>query len=308
MKVLVTGAAGFIGSAITAELVHRGYQVEAVDGFLDGLYPRSEKLRRAENLYKNFGISVSDQDLNDNFQLNSGIDAIVHAAAMPGLSFSWSNPESYVICNELATLNLLSEINRVKTPRLVFVSTSSVYGKMATGAEESPTLPVSPYGSTKLAAEKLISLLISPTTSYSIARLFSVYGPGQRSDMAYNKFISAALGGDEIMLFGDGNQSRSNTFIDDAVDGLIRTLEQGANAETYNIGGGEEVRLKDSISQIFALAGKSPKIVQKERVMGDQERTKANFQKAKKELGFSPQTSFIDGIEQQFEWQRSISL
>ena len=303
MKYLVTGAAGFVGSAITRELISRGDEVVPVDGFLGGLYPAEEKINRAHELSTDLGVEVISQDLNEGFNIETDVDAVIHSAAMPGLAYSWASPEDYIRNNELATLNLVRSINQSQISRFVFISTSSVYGKVAVGDEESVPQPVSPYGATKLAAEKMIGIVLSSVTSFSIARLYSVYGPGQRSDMAYNKFIYSALRDEEITVFGDGSQSRSNTFIDDAVDGVLLTVEKGANQEIYNIGGGETVQLNNAVETIFGLANKEPKISHEKRVFGDQDITKANFSKATEKLGFEPKTSFANGIRKQFEWQ-----
>ena len=303
MKYLVTGAAGFVGSAIISELISKGEEVVAIDAFLGGLYPIEEKLIRAQKLSSDLGVEVISQNLNDGLVIEKDVDVVIHAAAMPGLAYSWENPEDYIWNNELATLSLVKSINQAKTPRFVFISTSSVYGKVAVGDEEYVPQPVSPYGATKLAAEKMIGLVLSSETSFSIARLYSVYGPGQRSDMAYNKFVNAALRDEEITIFGDGSQSRSNTFIDDAVDGVLLTAEKGADREIYNIGGGETVQLNSAVETIFDLANKEPKISYKQRISGDQDITKANFSKAAEKLGFEPKTSFAKGIRKQFEWQ-----
>lgn len=305
MKYLVTGAAGFVGSAITSELISKGEDVVAIDAFLGGLYPIEEKLIRAQKLSSDLGVEVIGQNLNDGLVIDKDVDVVIHSAAMPGLAYSWENPDDYIWNNELATLNLVKSINQAKTPRFVFISTSSVYGKVAVGDERSVPQPVSPYGATKLAAEKMIGLVLSSETSFSIARLYSVYGPGQRSDMAYNRFIYSALRDEEITIFGDGSQSRSNTFIDDAVDGVLLTVEKGADRDIYNIGGGETVQLNSAVETIFDLANKEPKISYEQRISGDQDITKANFSKATEFLGFEPKTSFANGIRKQFEWQIS---
>jgi nucleoside-diphosphate-sugar epimerase len=305
MKYLVTGAAGFVGSAITSELISKGEDVVAIDAFLGGLYPIEEKLIRAQKLSSDLGVEVIGQNLNDGLVIDKDVDVVIHSAAMPGLAYSWENPDDYIWNNELATLNLVKSINQAQTPRFVFISTSSVYGKVAVGDERSVPQPVSPYGATKLAAEKMIGLVLSSETSFSIARLYSVYGPGQRSDMAYNRFIYSALRDEEITIFGDGSQSRSNTFIDDAVDGVLLTVEKGADRDIYNIGGGETVQLNSAVETIFDLANKEPKISYEQRIFGDQDITKANFSKATEFLGFEPKTSFANGIRKQFEWQIS---
>lgn len=303
LRILITGAAGFIGSALAVRLTTLGHEVEAVDGLLGGLYSSKEKFERAERIQKEWGIIFEQKNLTLDFDINPKVDAVIHCAAMPGLGYSWENPEAYVSNNVLATIKLVKAMNRNQTPKLVFLSTSSVYGKVAVGDENSPPNPVSPYGETKLAAERMIAHLISPSLHFSIARLYSVYGPGQRPDMAYRRFIERALTGRPVTVHGDGLQSRSSTYIDDAVEGIILTLMHGKRGDVYNIGGGESVRLIDAVQAIYALADREPIISFEARVRGDQNTTLANFRKARDEFDFQPITRFQEGIEKQLEWQ-----
>lgn len=305
-KLLVTGAAGFIGMDLCVSALRNGYEVVALDAFRGGLYSKEMKFQRASFLEEAFGIRVENLDLSiDGIALQDGVTHVIHAAAMPGLSYSFSNPHQYISDNEVATLNLIRALRNMPLQKFVFVSTSSVYGKFADGGEEVEPRPISPYGLTKLAAEKIVGLYLPGMANYSIARLFSVYGPGQRPDMGYFHFIESVINDIPITIFGDGTQSRSNTFIADAVDGILRVLESGEDATTYNIGGGEEILLMNAIDSIYEIAGKRPNYEFGSARPGDQQRTSANTSKAKKHLGFHPTTSFKEGIKSQFDWHRN---
>ena len=308
-KILITGAAGFIGMDLCSNAARAGYEVHAIDAFRDGLYSSQVKKIRAKRLNELFGIEVERVDLSiGNFEVQNDLTHVIHAAAMPGLSYSFSDPNQYISDNEVATLNLVRSLENTNLEKFVFISTSSVYGKYADGNEETEPQPISPYGLTKLAAEKIAELYLSGITNYSIARLFSVYGPGQRPDMGYFNFIDSVMNDRQITIFGDGSQSRSNTFIYDAVDGIFGALEEGKDGEKYNIGGGEDVPLLEAIDTIYEIAGKKPNLVFGDPRPGDQQRTSADVTKAKRDFDYHPSTSFKDGIRAQFEWQKSTNL
>lgn len=308
-KLLVTGAAGFIGMDLCSYGLKQGFDVIAVDAFRGGLYSKEVKLSRSRRLRELCGIDVLNLDLaSEIMKLPKGITHVIHAAAMPGLSYSFANPNLYVLDNEIATLSLIRSLENADIEKFVFISTSSVYGKYAEGDEESEPKPISPYGLTKLAAEKIVDLYLPEMANYSIARLFSVYGPGQRPDMGYFHFIDSVMNDKPITIFGDGSQSRSNTFISDAVDGIFGVLDKGQDGHKYNIGGGEEVKLLEAIDCIYEIAGKKPNLVFGESRPGDQQRTSADTTKAKRDFDYNPSTSFKDGIRAQFEWQKSPNL
>ena len=307
--ILITGAAGFIGMDLCSKAKERGLEVVAIDGFRGGLYSRDVKLLRAQRLHELYGIKVEEFDLSrEQFELPNSLTHVIHAAAMPGLSYSFSDPHQYITDNEVATLNLIRALRNIEIRKFVFISTSSVYGKYADGDEESKPQPISPYGLTKLAAEKIVDLYLPDMADYSIARLFSVYGPGQRPDMGYFQFIDSVMNDKPITIFGDGSQSRSNTFISDAVEGIFGVLEKGLHGHKYNIGGGEEVALLEAVDSIYELAGKKPNLVFGDPRAGDQQRTRADTAKAKRDFGYTASTAFKDGIRAQFEWQKSPNL
>jgi nucleoside-diphosphate-sugar epimerase len=211
-------------------------------------------------------------------------------------------------CNVLATQRLLDAAVPSK-PHLLQISTSSVYGRFATGDENSPLAPISPYGITKLAAEHLVQAYSTsfglPTT---ILRLFSVYGPGQRPDMGYNIFIDRILNGKTITIDGDGTDSRSNTYVLDVVQGLVRAFEQPAQSvgEIFNIGGGEEVTVLQVLEMLQELSGLEVKTQYGPRRPGDQRRTAADTTKAQQRLGYAPQMTLVEGLRAQLEWQRAL--
>lgn len=307
-KILVTGAAGFIGRRLCETLTRRGYEVVGWDSFADGLYNSGVKKISASKLREETGVGIIFQDLLDiELMIPEGVDVVLHAAAMPGLAYSWDNVRHYVESNQLATHNLLKASLDSGIEKFVHVSTSSVYGKLAQGDESSELHPVSPYGISKLAAEHTVAAMseaLGPL-NYSVVRLFSVYGPWQRPDMAFYKFVNSAINDETITIYGDGQQTRSNTFVDDAAEGVIRAMKHGSPGETYNIGGGEDIKLLDAVKIIGEEIGVEPKLSFKDAVNGDQRITSANIEKASRELGYQPETRFRDGIKKQIEWQKS---
>lgn len=307
---LVTGAAGFVGSHLSERLTSEGHTVRGIDAFIP-YYPRSIKednlatVRAREN-FQFHEVDLRTADLNPIFE---GVDIVFHLAAQAGLRRSWSEFDSYMTCNIQATQRLLEAAVANKIDHLINISTSSVYGRFATGNEESPLEPVSPYGITKLAAEMLCRAYEQnhglPVT---VCRLFSVYGPRQRPDMGYNIFIDAILNEKQITIDGDGTDSRSNTFVLDCVQGLVLAFEQPekSKGETFNIGGGDEVNVLQVLEMLEELSGKKAITTHGPRRAGDQRRTVADTNKARELLGYDPQTTVLEGLRAQLAWQRSL--
>jgi len=309
--VLVTGAGGFIGSAVARRLSELGHRVIALDGLLDGLYPSTEKVQRFRALEGLPGVETHTMDLRsaDLAQLPKDITHVINEAAMPGLGLSWSDFELYSSCNLSSVARLMDQALKWPLEKFLQISTSSVYGKSAVGDETLPTAPVSPYGVTKLAAENLaLAYQRDSAVPVSILRYFSVYGPGQRPDMAYRKFISRALAGEPIEVYGTGEQSRSNTFIDDCVEGTIAALSSAKVGEIYNIAGDSERSLNDALAIISQAVGHSLDIRYSPAARGDQARTFGTTSKAADAFGFRNSTSLETGLIAQLAWQRDHGL
>ena len=304
MRIVVTGAAGFIGSTLSEALVADGHDVVGLDAFID-YYPRPMKEANLAALADAPAFRFGEVDLrtDDLDPWLDGADAILHEAAMAGLMRSWTDLELYTSCNILATNRLIEAARRARVRRFVLASTSSVYGTEAVGDEDRPLEPSSPYGITKLAAEKLVLAHVAlhefPAT---IIRYFSIYGPRQRPDMAYHKFIEAMLDRQPITVYGDGEQTRSNTYIDDAVTGTILALERGAMGGIYNIGGGRTISLNEAIALIGEHVGVEPIVEREAARPGDQRHTSADVARARAALGYSPTVEPAEGLARQVAW------
>jgi UDP-glucuronate 4-epimerase len=304
VKIVVTGAAGFIGSTLAEALVAAGHDVIGLDAFID-YYPRPMKEANLAGLSGSSGFHFEELDLRT-AELDrwlEGADAVIHEAAMAGLMRSWTDLELYASCNIIGTNRLIEAAMRTGVRRFVLASTSSVYGRDAIGDEDNPLEPSSPYGITKLAAEKLV-LAHAATSGFpgTIIRYFSIYGPRQRPDMAYHRFIEAMLDGKPITVFGDGEQTRSNTYVDDAVQGTMLALERGAVGGIYNIGGGKTVSLNEAIGLIAGHLGVEPVIEREPARPGDQRHTSADIGRARTALGYEPSVVPDDGLARQVAW------
>jgi nucleoside-diphosphate-sugar epimerase len=303
-RALVTGVAGFVGSHLAETLVAHGHEVVGVDAFTNS-YPRWYKERNLLGLRgcDRFRFHQLDLRTDDLDQVLEGVDTVFNEAAFPGLPRSWSELEDYLGCNLLAVSRLIDACSRQRVRRFVQASTSSVYGEFAVGDEEQPTRPVSPYGMTKLAAE---SLLLAHVHAHGfpavILRYFSIYGPRQRPDMAYHIFIEALRSGRPVTVFGDGLQSRSNTFIADCVDGTLQAAEAGVIGEIYNIGGGVPLQLGEALRLIATAVGRAPTIVYADARPGDQRTTRADTAKAHDAFGYVPRIEPLEGLADQVRW------
>jgi len=310
-KVVVTGAAGFIGSFLSEELIAQGHEVVGVDAFIP-YYPREIKEKNLTALKESDAFTFHEIDLRE-AELEpviDGADTVFHLAAMAGLMLSWDNFDLYNSCNLNATQRLAAAAKNVKLPQLIVGSTSSAYGKQATAAETEKTEPFSPYGVTKLASENIARAYEANfDVPVTVLRYFSVYGPRQRPDMAYNILINMLLTGEGTFnLYGDGEQSRSNTFVKDAVAGTILayTNRDKALGETFNLGGGEIISLNEVITYLEELTGNKLNIERHDPRPGDQKHTAANVDKIKRVLGYNPGMGVKEGLAQQVEWQKSL--
>lgn len=306
MRVAVTGAAGFIGSHIVEELVTGGHQVLAIDGLLAGLYPAEVKRSVFDGLPEQ-GVDrvVADLRAADLVELLDGVDAVINEAAMPGQAVSWLEFELYASCNLTAVQRLAEACLEAGVGRLVQVSTSSAYGRNAVGNEGLPLAPISPYGVTKVAAEALVQAYVRERgLDAVILRYFSVYGPRQRPDMAYHLFCEALLDDRELTVFGDGRQSRSNTYVTDVAAATIAALTAGDPGLVANIAGGESIALLDALEVLADALGAEPRIAWQPAQVGDQRDTRGDAGLAREVLGWTPQVGVREGLTAQAAWHR----
>jgi UDP-glucose 4-epimerase len=303
IKVTVTGACGFIGSHLTRKLIEQGYFVVGLDCLDDNLYSRSVKETRLEALkqLKNFdylNLNIAKDELDSSFKDSK---FVFNLAALPGQVLSWKLFDRYVESNILGTKKVIDSCIRNNVTKIIHASTSSVYGKFAVGNELQDTKPISPYGITKLAAENLLFALTNDNElDFSILRYFSVYGPGQRPDMAIQRFLSAIKVGQEISITGDGTQKRDITYVEDVVDANISAISINERKQIFNISGGKQFTLNQIIDECFKVSGLKSKINYVERPIGDQEETFGDISKAQDILGFNPAFDINKGLSNQF--------
>jgi len=307
---LVTGAAGFIGSTLSERLLADGVTVTGVDCFTD-YYDPALKRRNVEPALKHPNYRLLELDLGA-APLASlpEVDVVFHQAAQAGVRASWGGEfASYVHHNVLATQRLLERYRDTKLERFVYASSSSVYGD----AERYPTdeallpRPFSPYGVTKLAGEHLV-LLYGRNFGLPVAalRYFTVYGPRQRPDMAFHRFCRSLLRGEEIQVYGDGKQSRDFTFIDDAIEANVRAWQRSAPQGVYNIGGGSQVDVLESIAILEKALGAKAKVRFEPRPPGDPLRTRADAARLQADLGYATRVGITDGLAAEAAWARTL--
>ncbi len=304
MRCLVTGAAGFIGSHLCEYLLRHGHDVSGLDAMIP-YYSPSIKDRNLEDAKADSRFRFHRLDLRHD-SLDAAVanaDVVFHLAGMPGLNQSWVDFDGYMTCNVQATQRLLEAVHRVGDARLVYASTSSVYGRQACGDESMPTRPISPYGVTKLAGEKLC-LAYAETFGMHVAilRYFSVYGPRQRPDMGYFNFIQALINDQPITVYGDGQQVRGNTFVSDCVHATVLAVK-ATSGEVFNVGGGETASVWDILNKLEMLTGRTARIVRKPARPGDQRQTQAVTGKIASLLGWNPKTPLDEGLARQLAWQ-----
>jgi UDP-glucuronate 4-epimerase len=306
MKIVVTGSAGFIGSHLAEALLAAGHEVVGLDCFTD-YYARSEKEANLAGLLDEPGFTFVDADLrtDDLVPIVDGADVVINEAATPGLVLSWDDFDRYQSCNLSAVKRLADACVATSVGHLIQASTSSVYGAEATGPEDSPTLPVSPYGVTKLAAEHLLRAYRETSgLPLTILRYFSIYGPRQRPDMAYRIFCERLLDGEPLRVYGDGGQSRSNTYVSDCVAATMAAIDGPADGSIFNIGGGQELKLLDAIAILGDSLGVEAKIEYRDARRGDQRRTVADVSQARVVLGWTPEVEPETGLAELVRWVR----
>ncbi len=307
MRALVTGAAGFIGSHLSASLLERGAEVTGLDCFTD-YYARAIKERnldvnRAHPRFRFIEARLQDADLA---AVLDGVTHVFHLAAQAGVRKSWGRDfRTYTENNIDASQRLLEACAGRPLHRFVYASSSSVYGDTVAipMREDALPQPVSPYGVTKLAAEQLCYLYsVNHGVPATSMRYFTVYGPRQRPDMGFHRFIKAAIRDQPITLYGDGEQTRDFTFVSDAVAATIAAGERGRPGRAYNIGGGSRVSINHVFEIIGRVAGKALRIHREPAQKGDMRDTYADTSLARADLGFAPRVPLEEGIEAEYQW------
>lgn len=309
-RALVTGAAGFIGSTLTERLLADGVSVVGVDCFTDyydiALKQKNLTTALGHKNYQFLKLDLGDGDMS----ALPDVDVVFHQAAQAGVRASWGREfATYVHHNVLATQRLLERYKGTKLERFVYASSSSVYGD----AERYPTdeamlpRPFSPYGVTKLAGEHLV-LLYGRNFGLPVSalRYFTVYGPRQRPDMAFHLFCKAMLKGDEISVYGDGKQSRDFTFISDAIEANVRAWKRSAPQGVYNIGGGSQVDVLESIAILENALGVKARLRFVERPPGDPLRTRADASKLQADLDYTTRVGIEDGLQAEAVWAKTL--
>jgi UDP-glucuronate 4-epimerase len=317
MRILVTGAAGFIGSHLSERLLARGDTVVGLDNF-DAFYARDVKDRNLAGLRTNPRFSLIEGDLRAAGDLKRAFegapfDAVVHLAALAGVRPSLADPARYNDVNVLGTVRLVETARLAGVTRVVFASSSSVYGLDSEPPfkESDPCLrPLSPYASTKRAGElALFTAHHLYGLDVTCLRFFTVYGPRQRPDLAIHKFARLILAGRPIELFGDGSTSRDYTWIDDIIDGVVASIdEQGKGPpafRTYNLGGSRTTTLLRLVELLSDSLGKKPLVEWKPEQPGDMKRTLADLTHVGRALGYAPRVSIEEGIARFAEWVRA---
>jgi nucleoside-diphosphate-sugar epimerase len=309
MRILVTGAAGFVGSHLVERLLALGHEVLGLD-CLTPYYARALKLLNLQAIQAagatHLELDLADDDLAPAVE---GVDYVFHLAAQPGISAA-TPFETYARNNIMATHRLLEALRGQSRLRgLINIATSSIYGANATGPETSEPRPTSAYGVTKLAAEQLILARQRdeglPACS---VRLFSVYGPRERPEKLYPKLIRAILEGHEFPLFaGSEEHLRSFTYVGDIVDGLVAILDHmpACNGEIINLGSDTAITTSEGIRIVEELIGQQARLVVQPKRPGDQLRTHANIAKARRLLAYEPKTSAREGLAHEVDWYRS---
>jgi nucleoside-diphosphate-sugar epimerase len=306
-RALVTGAAGFVGSHLCQRLLREGWEVRGIDCFTP-YYDARQKERNVAPFLGQAGFTLERVDLRtaDLGPLCAGVEVIWHLAAQAGVRSSWGSAfADYTAQNINATQRLLEAAVGANITRFVYASSSSVYGEAPTFpmAEDGPLRPISPYGVTKLAGEHLARLyaLISGVPAVSL-RYFTVYGPRQRPDMGFHRFLRALLAGEPLTLFGDGSQTRDFTYVDDVTEANLQAAFHGVPGEVYNISGGSRISVREVIGLMERLTGKSARITPSPRQKGDPTDTGGDSGKARSAWGYHPKVALEEGLARMAAW------
>jgi UDP-glucuronate 4-epimerase len=309
MRYVVTGSAGFVGSHVCEALLARGDEVDGVDAFTDYYDPAIKRTNTASlaryETFRGFDLDLAGVDLDDVLDgVLAGADAVIHLAAQPGVRLSWSDGFAlYVERNIAASQRLLEAARRTCVPRLVLASSSSVYGNATQQPihEDAPTRPFSPYGVTKLAMEHLASAYAANWGLATVVlRYFTLYGPGQRPDMALHRFIAAVAAGRPVPVYGDGKQVRDFTYVADAAAATLAAVEADvAPASVFNVSGGSPATVRDLLHLVSDHVGRPPIMRHLPAQAGDVLATHGATARARGELGWQPEVSLDDGVKLQ---------
>lgn len=314
MNILITGGAGFIGSTLCDKMLKEDNEIIVIDNFNDYYSPKLKENNIKHNLnnknYKLYRGDICDKSLLAKIFEENKIDVVVHIAASAGVRPSIDKPLDYVKNNIEGTVNILEVMKENKVKKIVFASSSSIYGncKEEIFSEDLKVAePISPYAATKLACEQFLYTYSKLYNIQVVAlRFFTVFGPRQRPDLAIRKFIDLIKENKPIPVYGDGTTIRDYTYVDDIVDGIISAMDYNdTQYEIINLGGGAPVSLNQMIETIEKVLNKKAKIERLPMQMGDVNKTAASITKAKKLLNYNPKTSFERGIIKFIEWEKN---
>ncbi len=318
-RVVVTGAAGFIGSHVCQAMLGAGWEVLGLDSF-DPYYDESLKRANLDEIGAGGGAFVFERcDICDAARLGAIMSSfrpgsVIHLAARAGVRPSIADPAGYAVTNVVGTQRVLDAAEGAGCRRIVCASSSSVYGnnpKTPFAETDAVDAPISPYAATKKACE-LIGHTHHHLTGASVAmlRFFTVFGPRQRPDLAIRLFLTKVARGEPITMFGDGSTSRDYTYIDDIVSGVLAAVERidSHGYRVWNLGGDHPISLADLISAVGDVVGRAPVVERRPMQPGDVERTWADLARSRSELGYDPRTSVRDGMARQFGWMRARGL
>ncbi len=314
MGILITGGSGFIGSNLADKLLQIGYSVITIDNF-DEFYSKDIKLNNIKEAKKNPHFQLIEGDIRDKGFLEKcflarQIDLVVHLASKAGVRPSILQPTEYYDVNVNGTLQLLETMKKYDVKKLIFASSSSVYGnnkKVPFSEKDNVDFPISPYAASKKAAE-LLCHTYHHLYDFEITclRFFTVYGPRQRPDLAIHKFTKAILNEEEIQMYGVGTSERDYTYIDDIVDGITKAIINLQGFNIYNLGESRTIKLRELIKLLEQMIGKKARIKKLPEQPGDVDRTFADISKARKEIGYSPKFEFEEGLRNFIKWYKEV--
>jgi UDP-glucuronate 4-epimerase len=310
-RILVTGAAGFIGSHLCERLIADGNFVLGIDNF-DPFYNRKIKESNIKNLQTSDKFKLIEDDIRNTESLKrlfeTDIEVIVHLAAKAGVRPSIEDPTGYADVNIIGTLAMFEAARKFNVKKFIFASSSSVYGnnqKVPFSETDNVDNPISPYAATKKAGELICFTYHSLyKIDISCLRFFTVYGPRQRPDLAIHKFAKLIMADEAIPVFGDGSMMRDFTYIDDILDGVMGAIEKCRGYEIYNLGESRPIRLDELIGEIEKALDKKAIIKRLPLQPGDVEKTFADVSKAKMMLGYNPKTQISEGLKNFCDWFR----